>query len=106
MKIDQTSDYCPLIKKKCIEHGCKFYVQIMGTDPQTGKDINGWDCAITWLPMLIIEGSQQTRQTGAAIESFRNEVVKTQSLIDISGAQAEQIENQPSANNTTEQIET
>ena len=83
MKIDPTSDYCPLIKKNCLEHGCKFYVQIMGTDPQTGKDINGWDCAITWLPMLIIEGSQQTRQTGAAIESFRNEVVKTQSLIDI-----------------------
>ena len=102
MKIDQTSDYCPLIKKKCIEHGCKFYVQIMGTDPQTGKDINGWDCAITWLPMLIIEGSQQTRQTGAAIESFRNEVVKTQSLIDIT---AEKIENQTPIDNTTEQIE-
>ncbi|NWJ44099.1 hypothetical protein HX837_07875 [Marine Group I thaumarchaeote] len=39
---------------------------------------------------------------GEAIESFRNEVVKTQSIIDIAGAQAEQIENQPSANNTIE----
>jgi hypothetical protein len=32
--------------------------------------------------MLLIEGSQQTRQAGAAIESFRNEVVKTQISID------------------------
>ena len=98
------SDYCPLIKKKCKEHGCKFYVQVYGKDPQTGLDINGWDCAITWLPTLLIEGSQQTRQAGAAIESFRNEVVKTQSLIDISGAQVEQIENQQTDNNTPEEI--
>ena len=90
------SDYCPLIKKKCKEHGCKFFIQVYGKDPQTGLDINGWDCAITWLPTLLIEGSQQTRQTGAAIESFRNEVVKTQSLIDTTGAQVEQIEEQAS----------
>ena len=90
------SDFCPLIKKKCKEHGCKFYVQVYGKDPQTGGDINLWDCAITWLPTLLIEGSQQTRQAGAAIESFRNEVVKTQSLIDTTGAQVEQIEEQAS----------
>ena len=77
------SDYCPLIQKKCKEHKCKFYIQVLGKNPQTGQDVSEWNCAITWLPMLIIEGSQQTRQTGAAIESFRNEVVKTQSLIDI-----------------------
>jgi|19_taG_2_1085344.scaffolds.fasta_scaffold79168_2 hypothetical protein len=98
------SDFCPLIKKKCKEHGCKFFIQVYGKDPQTGLDINGWDCAITWLPTLLIEGSQQTRQAGAAIESFRNEVVKTQSLIDISGAQVEQIENQQTDNNTPEEI--
>ena len=90
------SDYCPLIKKKCKEHGCKFYVQVYGKDPQTGGDINLWDCAITWLPTLLIEGSQQTRQAGSAIESFRNEVVKQQSLIDNTGVQVEQIEDQAS----------
>jgi len=98
------SNYCPLIKKKCKEHGCKFFIQVYGKDPQTGLDINGWDCAITWLPTLLLEGSQQTRQAGAAIESFRNEVVKTQSLIDISGAQVEQIENQQTDNKTPEEI--
>ena len=70
------SDYCPLIQKKCKEHKCKFYTQIMGKNPNTGEDVNHFDCAVTWLPMLLIEGSQQTRQSGAAIESFRNEMVK------------------------------
>ena len=87
-------DYCPLIKKKCVEHKCKFYIQVMGKDPNTGQDVNDFDCAIAWLPMLLIEGSQQTRQTGAAIESFRNQVVKKQIQIDIT------------ADNITEQIET
>jgi len=30
----------------------------------------------SFLPMLLIENSQQQRQTGAAIESFRNEMVQ------------------------------
>jgi len=93
------SDFCPLIQKKCKEHKCKFYIQVMGKNPQTGQEVSEWNCAVSWLPMLLIEGSQQTRQAGSAIESFRNEVVKTQSLIDISGAQVEQIENQQTDNN-------
>ena len=48
----------------------------MGKNPNTGQDVNQWDCAVTWLPMLLIEGSQQTRQAGSAIESFRNEMLK------------------------------
>jgi hypothetical protein len=28
------------------------------------------------MPVLLIENSQQQRQTGAAVESFRNEMVK------------------------------
>jgi hypothetical protein len=70
------SDFCPLIQKKCKEHKCKFYIQVLGKNPQTGQDVNEWNCAVTWLPMLLIEGSQQTRQAGSAIESFRNEMVK------------------------------
>lgn len=48
----------------------------MGKNPNTGEEINRFDCAVSWLPMLLIEGSQQTRQAGSAIESFRNEMVK------------------------------
>jgi hypothetical protein len=33
-------------------------------------------CAIAWLPLLLVENSQQQRQTSAAVESFRNEMVR------------------------------
>jgi hypothetical protein len=74
------ADYCPLVKGKCKEHKCKFYIQVMGANPQTGEDVSRWDCAVAWLPILMIENSQQQRQTGSAVESFRNEMVKTNQL--------------------------
>lgn len=67
---------CPLLNGDCLEHGCKFWLQVMGKNPNTGQDINAWDCAIVWMPVLLIENSQQQRQTGAAVESFRNEMVR------------------------------
>lgn len=69
-------EYCPLIRKKCIEHQCKFFIHLLGKNPQSTATIDNWDCAIVFLPILLIEGAQQTRQAGAAIESFRNEAVK------------------------------
>ena len=38
----------------------------------------GVHCAVKWIPMLLIENSQMQRQTGAAVESFRNEVAAKQ----------------------------
>lgn len=67
---------CPLLGKACAEHGCRFWLQVQGHNPNTGAQISEWDCAIAWLPVLLIENSQQQRQTGAAVESFRNEMVK------------------------------
>jgi hypothetical protein len=46
-------------------------------NPNTGEMVDNWGCAVTWLPMLQIETSQQARQAGAAVESFRNEVVRS-----------------------------
>lgn len=63
---------CPLIKKPCMKHDCEWYTQLQGTHPQTGVAINEWGCAVAWLPALLIEGSKETRQAAAAIESFRN----------------------------------
>lgn len=68
--------YCPLIKKDCIGLQCSWFMLVRGKHPQTGEDVDEWNCAVTWLPVLLIENSQQQRQTGAAVESFRNEVVK------------------------------
>ena len=70
-------DFCPLIKKKCVGLKCSWYTQVRGMNPNTGEMVDNWGCAITWLPMLQIETSQQARQAGAAVESFRNEVVRS-----------------------------
>ena len=71
-----SKNLCPLLKKPCIEADCKFWVHITGTNPQSGNPVDLFDCSISWLPMLLLEGTQQQRQTGAAVESFRNEMVK------------------------------
>lgn len=55
---------------------CRKWVQIQGNNPNTGEAINRWDCTDAWLPLLLIENSQMQRQTGAAVESFRNEMVQ------------------------------
>lgn len=46
-----------------------------GTNPNSGQEVDEWGCAVAWMPMLMVENSQQQRQTGAAVESFRNETV-------------------------------
>jgi hypothetical protein len=68
--------FCPLIKKDCIQNKCAWFIKVMGYDTNTGKDVEDWSCAIAWIPALLIDGTGQQRQTGAAVESFRNEMVK------------------------------
>lgn len=75
MKIEAKTG-CPLNKfKPCKQLECAWFIQLRGTNPNTGQEIDEWGCAIAWQPILMIENSQQQRQTAAAVESFRNEVV-------------------------------
>jgi len=71
-----TGRFCPLLRKDCIESKCSWYIQIRGNDPNTGNPVDKWDCAVAWAPTLFLEIAQKTNQAGAAVESFRNEVVK------------------------------
>lgn len=70
-------NFCPLLKKDCVQMQCNWFIQIRGTNPNTGKEIDEWGCSIAWLPHLLIENANQTRQAGAATESFRNEFVRS-----------------------------
>jgi hypothetical protein len=38
--------------------------------------MNRYGCSDSFMPLLMIENSQMQRQTGAAVESFRNEMVR------------------------------
>lgn len=67
--------FCPLLKKDCIGLQCAWFTQVRGTEPQSGKEVDEWACAIAWMPMLMINTSQEVRQGAAATESFRNEMV-------------------------------
>lgn len=80
---------CPILNQDCIEDGsiidgelvaCKFWMQVLGNNPQTGEAINTGDCTINWIPILLIENSKVNRETGAAVESFRNETVKANEI--------------------------
>tara|TARA_R100001460_G_scaffold28848_1_gene57555 strand:+ start:1360 stop:1710 length:351 start_codon:yes stop_codon:yes gene_type:complete len=75
MQIKQ-GNFCPLLQKECIGLECAWLTQVRGTNPNTGKEVDEWECAVKWMPMLLIENSQMQRQTGAAVESFRNVVAK------------------------------
>jgi hypothetical protein len=72
----ENGTFCPLIKKDCAGLKCAWFTKVVGYDMNTGKEVDEYQCAIAWLPMLLIENSGQQRQTGAAVESFRNEMVK------------------------------
>ena len=74
MKIE-VGKFCPLIGKDCIGLECSWFTEVRGTHPQTGEQIDEWGCAVTWMPVLLIDNTQQQRQTGAAVESFRNETL-------------------------------
>lgn len=76
---------CPL-GSKCEEikdgaiHKCAWYIKLAGTNPNTGEVIDEFGCAMSWVPMLLIENSMQQRSTSAAVESFRNEMVQNSEI--------------------------
>ena len=77
MKIESKPN-CPLDGfKPCRQLECAWFMKVRGTNPNTGAEIDEWGCSIAWLPILLIDNSQQQRQTGAAVESFRNEMVQS-----------------------------
>ena len=77
MGVLKNGTFCPLIKKDCVGLTCAWYTRVQGIDNNTGNQVDNYECAISWLPMLLIENSGQQRSTGAAVESFRNEMVKS-----------------------------
>ena len=74
---------CPL-NSQCTEikdgkmHVCRWLIKMEGKNTNTGAHEAKEDCAIAWFPLLLIENSAQQRSTAAAVESFRNETVKSQ----------------------------
>jgi hypothetical protein len=91
----EVKDNCPLNGfKKCKKFNCAWFIQIKGKHPQTGEEVDEYGCAMAMMPLLMIENSRQTNQAGAAIESFRNEMVKANmvTLTTLMNAQKKKLE--------------
>jgi hypothetical protein len=67
------------------EHDCPKFVRLTGRNPSTGAIEDKTGCVDSFLPLLMLENSQQQRQTAAAIESTRN------ALVQIRGAELEHL---------------
>jgi hypothetical protein len=68
---------CEEIKDNAI-HRCVWFQTFAGVNPTTGEQVDEKGCSMAWLPILMVENSKQQRSTSAAVESFRNEMVKAQ----------------------------
>ena len=65
----------------CIEHRCRWYIQLLGKNPQTGEAVPEWGCAVEFLPLLLIENAQQVRHFSGAVESARNQATNDASAV-------------------------
>ena len=80
MKLE-VKDNCPLNNfEPCKKFDCAWFMQLRGQDPNSGEEIDDWGCVVAWLPKLLLENALMSRQTGAAVESFRNEMVEANNL--------------------------
>lgn len=57
---------------------CRLWVRLRGQNPQSGQEMDREDCALAWLPILLVENSQRQWQTSQAVESFRNDMTSQQ----------------------------
>jgi hypothetical protein len=69
---------CPLHQKdmSTVCHKCPWWTRIVGKHPQTDEMLDQWSCAVALLPILLVENAQQSRQTGAAVETLRNGIIE------------------------------
>ena len=73
-KIEQ-GKLCPLIGEDCRKLECSWYTKVAGVNPQNGEPVEEWGCAVAWIPFLQMDNTKHVNQQGAAVETFRNEVL-------------------------------
>lgn len=65
-------DHGKHVSKVC--HRCPKYILVRGSDPQTGNDVDTWDCADAWAPTLLINIANAIRKTDAEVSALRQDV--------------------------------
>lgn len=66
---------CRQIKGEVIEQ-CAWLVNVAGRHPQSEEIVDEWRCSMAWTPILLVENAKTNRGQTAALEDFRNAVVR------------------------------
>ncbi len=75
----ESKNGCPLHNfEPCKQLDCAWFTKLAGKNPQGEKEIEEWGCAITFMPILMVANTNSNVRTQAAVESFRNIMVKQQ----------------------------
>jgi hypothetical protein len=83
--------------KKCFdlvvtEKVCHRWKMLQGIHPQTGADMQVWDCIDDHCFLLLMNLGKETREVGGAVESFRNETVgRADATLVLSAQQAQHL---------------
>lgn len=91
---------CPLWRAPCKEHGCCWYEQIKLIHPQTGVEIDKWDCVVKHQFTATMGVGKEASHTTASVDKLHNglteAVVRQQKieLIDIQSRVLPAIEQQ------------
>ena len=67
---------CPFLDKECLTNKCMMWTNIQGKHPQTGKDIDYWDCSFKIQNFLILEQGRQIEGLRIVNEETRNQTIK------------------------------
>jgi len=80
---------CPYSQRECVKngsgvlvegkietHACPKWINIIGKEPQTGQNINQWNCSDAWVPILLIENSKMQHETAASVDMFRESMLQ------------------------------
>jgi hypothetical protein len=75
-----THEKCPLWRERMSKvcPTCHWYTEFSGKEPTSTETFHYWACSVPMFSKLMIEVAQMERQTGAAVESFRNVMGTTQ----------------------------
>lgn len=88
MKLE-AGEFCPLIGKDCIGLKCKMFMNIKGTHPVTGEELDEWDCAIRMNVVVSLEQAKTTRAAAAETAALRRDHNKNANMmLQIQAAQA------------------
>lgn len=69
---------CPMHQKAMVKvcHTCPLWMSLRGKNPQTGEELDDWNCAMAWGPLLAVNAAREMAMLGAEMNAMRNETKK------------------------------